>query len=46
MDCVSCSEPETSKYKTINGIECEKYVAIPHTVEKLKTIKSLEDIEI
>lgn len=45
MDCVSYKEPNTNKYKSIGGIEYEKYVSLPHTIEKLKTIKSLKDIQ-
>ena len=44
-DSVSIEEPDSKKYKTIDGFDCEKYDARPHTVEKLKTIESLKDIE-
>lgn len=43
-DCVSYLDPDTNKYKTIDGFDCERYDARPHTVDKLKTIKSLKDI--
>ena len=39
-DSVSIEEPDSNKYKTIDGFDCEKYDARPHTVEKLKTIES------
>ena len=44
-DSVSIEEPDSNKYKTIDGFDCEKYDARPHTVKKLKTIESLKDIE-
>lgn len=43
-DCVSYLDKDTNKYKTIDGFDCEKYDARPHTVEKLKTIKDLRDL--
>lgn len=44
-DCVSYLNPDSNKYKTIEGQNCEKYDARPHTVEKLKTIKDFRDLK-
>ena len=44
-DCVSYLDCNTNKYKTIDGYDCEKYDARPHTVEILKTIKDLKDLQ-
>ena len=44
-DCVSYLDPDSNKYKTIDGHDCEKYDARPHTIEKLKTIKDLRDLQ-
>lgn len=45
LDCVTYFDEDNGKYKTIDGFDCEKYVANQHTIEKIKTIKSLRDID-
>lgn len=45
FDCVSYLDKDSNKYKTIDGFDCEKYDARPHTVEKLKTINNLKDLD-
>lgn len=44
-DAVSYLNVDENKYKTIEGVNCEKYTSSPHTIEKLKTIKDLRDLE-
>lgn len=44
-DCSSLKQVGSGKYKTIDGYEVDKYAYSYHTVEKMKTIKSLQDLE-
>lgn len=44
-DIVNCYDKNSDKYKTIDGFDCEKYDYRPHTLEKLKTISSLRDLQ-
>lgn len=44
-DAVSYLNVDENKYKTIEGVNCEKYTSSPHTIENLKTIKDLRDLE-
>lgn len=44
-DSVSYFDIDSNKYKTIDGFDCEKYDARPHTVDKLKTIKDFRELK-
>lgn len=44
-DTTSIKMPDESKYKSIQGFDVEKYNYSYHTIEKLKTIKSLQQLE-
>lgn len=44
-DTTSIKSPSDDKYKSIEGFDVEKYNYSYHTIEKLKTIKSLQQLE-
>lgn len=45
LDSLFILDKENNKYKTIEGYEVDKYAYSYHTVSKLKTIKSLQELE-
>lgn len=45
VDATTVKNVEENKYQTIDGFDLSKYEYQNHTVEKLKTIKDIDDIE-
>lgn len=45
QDSTSIRIFDDSKYKNLNGYDVDKYTYSYHTIEKLKTIKSLQELE-
>ena len=46
QDATTFKNIDTGKYESINGYEIKKYAYQNHTIEKIKTIKGLEDLEL
>lgn len=44
-DTTSIKTPNENKYKSIDGFDVERYNYCYHTIEKLKSIKSLQELE-
>ena len=44
-DCASVKNSSTNKYETIGGYEIKKYAYSNHTVDKIKTIKSIKTLD-